>query len=305
MKRKIKKVCLLVITLFSLCFFSVSVADVGNFESYDSDWGSSSDWGSYDWDYDYDYGHNYDYGGYYGGGMDYVDFIVVAFLIGFIIVTVISINSKKNNYRASGIRPSYSPETKNDNATRARVLVKLQAVDKYFNEEKFLAWTKNLFVKLQNAWTNRDLSEMRTYETEELFEQHNRQIEQYIAKKQINIMDRIAVNYAKLHSFEQDDDKDILKVLINSSMADYIIDEETKKIVMGDQKTRRTRTYLLTFIRKKGVTTPESTDDLKTTNCPNCGAPTNITSSGKCEYCGSVITTGSHDWVLSNLEPYR
>lgn len=299
MKRKIKKVCLLIITLFSLCLCSVSIADVGNFESYDYDWGDSSDWGSYDWDYDYDY----DYGGYYGAPMGYSDLIVMAFVIGFIIV--VSINSKKNIRRTNGMRPSYSPETKNDNATRARVLIKLQAVDKYFNDEKFLAWTKNLFVKLQNAWTNRDLSEMRTYETEELFEQHNRQIEQYIAKKQINIMERIAVNYAKLYSFEQDDDKDILKVLLNSSMADYIIDEETKKIIMGDQKTRKTRTYLLTFIRKKGVTTQESSEKLKTTNCPNCGAPTNITSSGKCEYCGSVITTGNHDWVLSNLEPYR
>ena len=37
-------------------------------------------------------------------------------------------------------------------------------------------------------------------------------------------------------------------------------------------------------------------------NCPNCGAPTQITSAGRCEYCGSVITTGEYNWVLSNLE---
>ena len=36
-------------------------------------------------------------------------------------------------------------------------------------------------------------------------------------------------------------------------------------------------------------------------NCPNCGAPTEITSSGKCEYCKSIITTGDHDWVLSDI----
>ena len=36
--------------------------------------------------------------------------------------------------------------------------------------------------------------------------------------------------------------------------------------------------------------------------CPNCGAPTQITSSGKCEYCGSIITKGEHSWALSNLE---
>ena len=41
---------------------------------------------------------------------------------------------------------------------------------------------------------------------------------------------------------------------------------------------------------------------MSTTNCPNCGAPTQITSAGQCEYCGSVITTGEHDWVLSGLE---
>ena len=51
--------------------------------------------------------------------------------------------------------------------------------------------------------------------------------------------------------------------------------------------------------------TKEGTADTNTTNCPNCGAPTKITSSGKCEYCGSIITTGEHDWVLSGLEGTR
>ena len=44
------------------------------------------------------------------------------------------------------------------------------------------------------------------------------------------------------------------------------------------------------------------TEKISTTNCPNCGAPTQITSAGKCEYCGSIITTGEYSWVLSNLE---
>ena len=39
--------------------------------------------------------------------------------------------------------------------------------------------------------------------------------------------------------------------------------------------------------------------------CPNCGAPLTGTSFGKCEYCGSIVSTGVHDWVLSNLEPFR
>ena len=51
------------------------------------------------------------------------------------------------------------------------------------------------------------------------------------------------------------------------------------------------------FCEKCGKEIPDSTKF-----CPYCGAPTEITSSGKCEYCGSVITTGEHSWALSNLE---
>ena len=58
---------------------------------------------------------------------------------------------------------------------------------------------------------------------------------------------------------------------------------------------------ILDLIRKKGVKTKEGLSNMSTTNCPNCGAPTQITSAGQCEYCGSVITTGEHDWVLTDI----
>ena len=56
--------------------------------------------------------------------------------------------------------------------------------------------------------------------------------------------------------------------------------------------------------RTKGTKT-QVEDEIKTTNCPNCGAPTKITSAGRCEYCDSIILTGEHGWVLANLEPFR
>ena len=60
---------LIILLVLSICFMfnSVSLADVGDFESYDSDWSSDydSDWGS-DWDSDYSYGG----GGYYSSRTD-------------------------------------------------------------------------------------------------------------------------------------------------------------------------------------------------------------------------------------------
>ena len=61
----------------------------------------------------------------------------------------------------------------------------------------------------------------------------------------------------------------------------------------------------MVFIRKTGVKTKPGEATVNTTNCPNCGAPTKITSSGKCEYCGSIVTTGEYDWVLSSLSRYN
>lgn len=307
-KNKIKNFLMIFIVLIA-CFMGVSNADVGNFESYDSDWGSDSSWDS-DWgsDWDSDWDSDYDYDSTYYGGED-VPFAAIVFMIIVFIIIGSYINKHSIELEKRLSRRRYTNRTVNytssNSINSSAVLAKIKQTDKFFNEANFLSWAKNLFVKLQNAWTDRNFETIRTFETTELFEQHSNQIKRYIENKQINVMDRIAVNYAKLYSFEQDNDKDTLSIVLNSSMLDYIIDEETKNVIQGNKTTRRTNTYLMTFIRKKGIVTAESTDELKTTNCPNCGAPTHITSSGKCEYCASVITTGEHNWILSNLEPFR
>ena len=146
---------------------------------------------------------------------------------------------------------------------------------------------------------------MRLFETPELFEQHKAQVQGYIETNRINVMDRIAVNYAYLYTFKQTEEKEILEVALKSTMKDYIIDATTKELIEGSKTQDRQTLYKLTFERTKGILTEEKTDEVKTTNCPNCGAPTQITSAGKCEYCDSIILTGNHGWVLSNLEPFR
>lgn len=181
----------------------------------------------------------------------------------------------------------------------------IKKFDPNFSEEKMLSFAKDLFVKLQNAWTARDWEPMRPFETESLFEQHKAQVQGYIDTNRINVMDRIAVNYAALYNFRQEGDRDILEIALKSTMKDYIIDAKTKQLLEGSKTQDRTTVYKLTFERKTGVLTPEGTAKVKTTNCPNCGAPTEITSAGKCQYCGSVITTGANTWVLSGLEPLR
>lgn len=308
MKKIISMLLLAIVVTTSIVF-----ADVGDFESYDSDWGSDSSWDS-DWSssssWDSGYGNYYYSDGDGIGGTGIILVIIIIFVI-------VAANNNKGNTLSNqtrGYNPNYNNRTAQNynrstyirnSAKSEAVAEQVRNVDKFFNDEQFLTWTKNLFVKLQTAWSERDWEAIRPLESENLFEQHSKQIQGYIDRKQINKMERIAVNFAELVSFSQDNEKDILVVALNSSMTDYIVDEISGMVLKGSKDSRLTNTYKLTFIRKKGVLTEEGTNELKTTNCPNCGAPTKITSSGKCEFCGGVITIGAHDWVLGDMERYN
>lgn len=305
MRKNIKKLALLIIIASIISIFNTKAvfADVGDFETYSG--GSSSfgggSWSSSDWDYDYDYD---------GGSSGYSTSIIPIFfgdtgaIIFFIIIiiVVVAINKsgvlkkRKNHYRIPRNVPSEQLILEDTIETL------VQNVDPMFNKEEFLSWARDLFIKLQYAWSDRDWSVIRCFETNELYEQHSTQLKRYIENKQINKLERVSVNWAKLYKFDIEGDKEHLTILLNSKMIDYIIDENTGKVLHGDTKTNKINTYKLTFVRKKGTQTKPGESTVNTTNCPNCGAPTQITSSGECPYCGSIITTGDYSWVLENLE---
>jgi ribosomal protein L37E len=88
-------------------------------------------------------------------------------------------------------------------------------------------------------------------------------------------------------------------------MIDYIKDERTGQVLKGDPNTEYHLRYLYTFMRKTGVLTDSARSNNSVVACPHCGAPTSITSAGKCEYCGFIVTTGEFDWVLSDIESIK
>lgn len=293
--RVIKKIILMLIVIFMAFTLieNVSFADVGSFESYDSggsSWKSSG--GSYSRGYDYSGGSSGNF--IFFGGIG--DFFIYAIIV--IIIYLINQHNRKNRNNI----PQHNERNITSVKSETQIENEIKAHDELFNKEEIIAWSKTLFIKLQQSWTKRDWSEIRTFETNQLFEQHKSQLQGYINNNQINVMDRICINYANLYNYRISGDKEILVIKLNSRMQDYIIDATTKKVLRGDPKIERTNSYLLTFERKFGVKTKPGTMELNTTNCPNCGAPTQIMSSGECEYCGSIITTGEYNWCLANLE---
>lgn len=304
--QKIKKFFVSLLIAMVLLFMLSNIpgfADYGDFESHDSgsDWDSGSSLDSSD-DYSYSSGGYYSSGSSSGFG---------AFLFFLIIVFVIIVLSKK--YGKNGGVSSYMRTLNNTprngpnpfNVNENEIESKIQAIDPLFNKTEFLSWASDLFVKLQYAWSDRDLETIRSFETPELYEQTASQVQRYINNKQINKMERVSVNIAKLNKFEQLADRDSLTVVLESKMVDYIIDENTGNVLKGDKNLNRVNWYVLNFVRKTGVKTNAEGKVTNTMNCPNCGAATEITSSGKCPYCGSIITTRDHNWSLASLKRYN
>ena len=310
--------------------------------SWDSDWGSSydsswdSDWGS-SYDYSYSSSSGSDLSDIFWIFWIFGDSPLGIMLVIFIIAKIATGKSRRRNtrmnwYNADRMRNQarnewynyHSPNGvyghvrrsyQNVNYTNIdgsssiinnaqKVEEEILKIDELFSREEFESWVKQIFIKLQYAWTDRNWAEIRTFETNELFEQHNTQLNRYIMKNQINVLERVAVNWVKLYKFYRTAEKDVLEVVLNSKMIDYIIDEKTGNVISGDKYTSRIRTYKLTFVRTIGVKTTPGKTFAKAMNCPNCGGQLTMTQAGKCEYCGSIVVVDDHGWALSELEPF-
>ena len=258
-----------------------------------------------------------DGGGFGGGDGDWG--AIIAYLIGLfindpavglivlvILVVIVLISRRKAKKQASD--PNIINQRVNQQASNdfnfdnsAAVAAQIQAIDPAFSSDKFIGFAREVFMTIQAAWTAKDWKPIRPFESETLFNTHKQQLDEYIRMGKTNVIEKIAIKHCSLQSFAQDGDKEVLTISLSAVMRDYVIDDTTKKVLESDPNRDWYMKYVMVFNRKAGLKTDPGKKGNSITNCPNCGAPTEVTSSGQCTYCGSVITNGEHDWVLTDI----
>ena len=231
-------------------------------------------------------------------------------VLGIIVLAIIAVGyfylkrkGKKQATNPTYINRTVQQQVQNDFTVdnSAMVAAQIQAVDPAFSSDKFIGFAREVFMTIQAAWTAKDWKPIRPFESETLFNQHKQQLDEYIRLGKTNVVEKIGIKHCSLHRFQQDGDKEVLVVWLNAVMRDYVIDDATKKVLESDPNRDWYMKYEMVFNRKAGVKTDPGRKGNAITNCPNCGAPTEITSSGQCTYCGSVVTNGEHDWVLTDI----
>ena len=287
---KLRKYLPIVFLVVAVFCSGLAIADVGNQNRYNS-------------------------GGGGGGGGDFDIGVLIGWLInlfiqspvlGLIAVVIIIIAyhiMKKKSSDPNYVNKSVNQQAENDVTMDYSGVVadEIRAIDPEFSSDKFIGFAREVFMTIQAAWTAKDWKPIRPFESETLFNTHKQQLDEYILLGKTNVVEKIAIKHCSLHSFKQDGDKEVLTVWLNAVMRDYVIDDKTKKVLESDPNRDWYMKYEMVFNRKAGVKTDPGKKGNTITNCPNCGAPTEVTSSGQCAYCGSVITNGEHDWVLTDI----
>ena len=288
---KIKKYLPFFLLIAAIVCCNLCIADVGNNNRYSSGGGDGG------------MGGDFDIGVLIGW---LINLFIESPILGLIVVVAIIIiyrMMKKKSSSTDAINQKVNQQADNDFVfdNSATVAAQIQEIDPAFSADKFNGFAREVFMKIQEAWTAKDWKTIRPFESETLFNQHKQQLDEYIRLKKTNVVEKITIKHCSLHEFRQDGDKEVLIVWLNALMHDYVIDDETKKVLESDPNRDWYMKYEMVFNRKAGLKTDPGKKGTSITNCPNCGAPTEITSSGQCAYCGSVITNGEHDWVLTDI----
>ena len=177
----------------------------------------------------------------------------------------------------------------------------LVAKDPDFSERAFLDKAQTVFYELQKSWMKRDLSPVRPYVTDGVFNRWQVVIDQYKADRQINVVKDPIINNARIVRVILEGDLDAITVEISASMADAMVSEDSPgKAISGSLTEHKPFTEFWTFARKAGVKTKKDAR-LKMDKCPNCGAPLKISAAGNCDYCGTLVHSPEYDWVLDQI----
>ena len=183
------------------------------------------------------------------------------------------------------------------------IIAQINKKDEYFDSAQFKGRVSNMYVSLQEAWEKKDWKIARPFETDQLFRAHANMLNEYINKKETNVMDRINIQDVKIVGYSEYPTSGIalIKVQIKVNQVDFIRDDVTGRIVMGNPNRHIHCTYEWELTRKLGVKSNVSNSGIESTCCPSCGAPMSIGAAGSCDYCGATVSTGEYDWVLSQI----
>jgi len=156
------------------------------------------------------------------------------------------------------------------------------------------------FMELQQAWQQQDLSKVRKWMSDGVYQRFTAQFAMMKKLTQYNRLSNIRIHNIAVASINTDGAYQTADVAISFSMDDEFISQQYPSL--NESYEGDTDTEYWTFI-KRTDSKPSGADLYHTDNCPNCGAPLEdkLGEVSRCLSCKTLTNNAAYDWVLSEI----
>jgi hypothetical protein len=169
--------------------------------------------------------------------------------------------------------------------------------DPQSTQEALRARIELVFASLQRGWSGRDLSLIRPFVTDNLFQFFGYWVDLYQQQRARNVTEGARVTDVVIVKVLSDAVYDAVTVRLFATSIDYTLSDDGE-LLSGSRSDFRAYTEYWTLIRGRAAHGRPRAEPV----CPSCGAPLRIAMAGNCEYCHARVVSGEFDWVLSRIE---
>lgn len=190
-----------------------------------------------------------------------------------------------------------------DGALSQAGLAQLRAHDPEFEPMSFLARTKTVVAKVNEAWLSGNMGPARRVISDGVYVRFSTQLELLKAQGLKNMMADWRVVSADIMAAVADSMWDTVHVKIVGEARDRDVPVALSSAeALAQTKKADLSQYheVWSFVRRRGKHSKKGIPSLEG-KCPSCGADLPLGEIVKCEYCKALVNSGEHDWVLAEI----
>ena len=134
-----------------------------------------------------------------------------------------------------------------------RGLEEIGKTDPSFSTENFLQTVENFFFRIEAAWMNRSLDDVKDLPTMEMRDYFSGEFERMKRQHTVNRLENIAVRKVEPAEVWQESGRDFITVLFTANLLDYTVDDNTGEVIDGDKLNPVNFQEFWTFSRAVGA----------------------------------------------------
>lgn len=179
----------------------------------------------------------------------------------------------------------------------------LRARDPALTEQSIVEHVRPMADMLRQAWCAGDMRPARPFVSDGVYSRFQVQLALMRQENRRNVMGDARVLHASVEAVRDANPLDVVHVRLTAEARDTEVpstarDEEIRAALARTRVEPYTEIWSL--VRRAGAQTKPQGFAVGRA-CPGCGAPLDQGEVIKCRYCGALVCSGEHDWVLAEI----